>query len=94
MDVNRSIEMYVNALDGEQQELRGKFLAELAKLGDEAKSAAQHAAGPLPTLAWLEMSMARLRELRDAFDKAESGRYILRRLSEAFGFGAQQKKEE
>ena len=36
----RIIEMHVNALDGEKEELRRKFLAELDSLGSEAKSAA------------------------------------------------------
>jgi len=88
MDTKRIIEMHINALDGEKEELRKKFLAELDSLGSEAKSAAQHASTALPTLAWIETSLARVRELREAFEKAECGRDILRRVSEAAEFEA------
>ena len=88
MDTKQIIEMHLNALEGEKQEFRTSYLAELERLGEEAKSAAEHAAGPLPTLAFLETHMARLRELRESFEKAECASGILRRVSEAAAFEA------
>jgi hypothetical protein len=88
MDTKQIIEMHLNALEGEKQGCRKSYLAELERLGDEAKSAAQHAAGPLPTPAFLETHMARLRELRETYEKAECAREILRRVSEAASFEA------
>jgi len=88
MDTQQIIEMHLNALEGEKQELRKKYLAELERLGDEARSTAEHAAGPVPTLAFLETHMARLRELRESFEKAECTSRILRRVSEAASFEA------
>ena len=91
MDTKQIIEMHLTTLDGEKDELRKRFLAELERLGDEAKSAACHAVGTLPTLAWIETGMARLREIREAFEKAQCARDILRRVCEAAEFEAGQK---
>lgn len=91
MDTKQIIEMHLNAIDGEREEIRKRYLDELKRLGTEATTAAEHAAGALPTLAWLETSMARLRELQATFEKAESAREMLRRVSEAAEFEASRK---
>ena len=91
MNTKQIIDMHRSALEGEKEELRKRFLGELERLGDEAKTAAQHRIGTLPTLAWLETGMARLRELHEAFERAECARDILRRVSEATEFEAGQK---
>jgi hypothetical protein len=91
MDAKQIIEMHVRALDGQKEDLRKSFLAELLRLSDEAKTAADHGVGTLPTLAWLETGMARLRDLHETFEKAESAREVLRRVSEAAEFEAGQK---
>jgi hypothetical protein len=91
MDAKQIIETHVRALDGQKEDLRKSFLAELLRLSDEARTAGDHRIGSLPTLAWLETGMARLRDLRETFEKAESAREILRRVSEAEEFEAGQK---
>lgn len=91
MDMKQIIDMHANAIDGQKEELRKGFLAELQRLSDEAKTAADHRIGSLPTLAWLETSMGRLRELRETFEKAECARDMLRRVSEAADFEATRK---
>jgi hypothetical protein len=98
MDTKQIVEMHVRALDGQKEELRKSFLAELQRLSDEAQAATHHQVGErppsqrsLPPLAWLETSMARLRETREAFEKAEAAREVLRRVSEAADFEASRK---
>jgi hypothetical protein len=91
MDTKQIIDMHMNVIDGQKEELRKSFLAELKRLSDEASTAADHRIGTLPTLAWLETGMARLQELRETFEKAECARDILRRVSEAAEFEAGQK---
>lgn len=88
MDTKQIIDRQLDKLATEKEEIRGRFLAELETLGDKAKTAAQHEAGALPTLAWVETSMARLRELREAFEKAEGARDVLRRVADAAEFEA------
>ena len=86
MDTSQVIEMHLNALASQKEELRKSFLAELVRLSDAAQTAVAHTLGPLPTLAWLETSMARLREIRESFEKAETARETLRRVCEAARF--------
>lgn len=91
MDTKQIIEMHARALDCQKEELRKSFLAELQRLSDEAKTAADHRLGSLPTLAWLETSMTLLRDTREAFEKADAAREMLRRVSEAAEFETNQK---
>ena len=91
MDTKQIIEMHVRAIDGEKEEIRKRYLDEMKRLGTEATTAAEHAVGALPTLAWMETGMARLRELQASFEKAECAREMLRRVSEAAEFEASRK---
>jgi hypothetical protein len=86
MDTKQIIDMHLNAIAGEKEEIRKRYLDELNRLGTQATTAAEHAVGALPTLAWLETGMARLRELQATFEKAECARETLRRVSEAAEF--------
>ena len=83
MDTKKIVNKQLNALTTEREMLRQQFRAELEVLGDKAKTAAQHEVGALPTLAWVETSLARLRELREAFERAEHARTALRRVADA-----------
>ena len=83
MDTSEALKMPLNALDSQMRKARSSFLAELLRLSYQAKSAAGQRFGPLPTLAWLETSVARLREMHKSLEKAERAREMLRRVCEA-----------
>ena len=88
MTTKQIIDTHTERLDAEREELRRRFLDELKTLGDKAHTAAQHELGSLPTLAWVETSMSRLREIREAFEKADAAKDMLRRVADAAEFEA------
>jgi hypothetical protein len=88
MDAKQIIDRQLDKLATEKEEIRTRFLAELETLGDKAKTAAQHEAGALPPVGWVETSMAGLGELRVAFEQAERARAVLRRVADAAEFEA------
>lgn len=91
MDTKQIIDTHLGRLETEKEELRRRFLDELNTLGNKAHTAAKHELGSLPTLAWVETSMARLREIREAFEKADAAKDMLRRVADAAEFEASQK---
>ena len=88
MDSTQIVDMLVTELEAEKAELRRQILAELARLSYEAKAAASHSDETLPTLAWVEASVTRLREKHDAFAKVQGAQDALRRVSWAIAFEA------
>ena len=83
MDAKQITERMRRTLQAEQEQLRVDFLNDLRRLSREAADRAQQVSCELPTLAFLESVMDRLRELQAAYIKSELAREVLRQVEEA-----------
>ena len=82
MDTERIIEMHIAILEGKQDDLRLDFADVLGRIGDDARSGAHRKVWKLSTLEWIEARMAKLLEIRKAFDATELARDTLCRVFE------------
>jgi hypothetical protein len=83
MDAKQITERMRRTLQAEQEQLRVDFLNDLRRLSREAADRAQQVSYELPTLAFLESLMDRLRELQAAYIKSELVREVLRQVEVA-----------